>query len=128
MPRPSCYEWGRSILTRMGETRESRLDQVFGAVADPTRRAILARLGRSSARVTDIARDFPISLNSVSKHLQVLEQAGLVRREIRGREHVCTLDARPLRDATGWMEEVRIFWETRLDAFERHLSTRRSHR
>jgi DNA-binding transcriptional ArsR family regulator len=109
----------------MVEPRESRLNHVFGAVADPTRRAILGRLGRNPARVTDIARDFPMSLNSVSKHLQVLERAGLVRREIRGREHVCSLNAQPLREATGWMEEVRSFWESRLDALERHIVSRR---
>jgi DNA-binding transcriptional ArsR family regulator len=112
----------------MGEALESRLDNVFGALADPTRRAILGRLGKSPARVTDIARDFPISLNSVSKHLQVLERAGLVRRAIQGREHFCTLNAKPLREASGWMEEVRTFWEVRLDAFERHLASKRSPR
>jgi DNA-binding transcriptional ArsR family regulator len=117
-----------SILTRMGEPLETRLDQVFGAVADPTRRAILRRLGKSPARVTEIAKDFPISLNSVSKHLQVLERAGLLRREIRGREHVCTLNVQPLREASGWMEEVRTFWESRLDALERHLVSKRSPR
>ncbi len=112
----------------MGEVRETRLDHVFGAVADPTRRAILNRLGKSPARVTDIARDFPISLNSVSKHLQVLERAGLVRREIQGREHVCTLNAQPLREASRWMEDVRTFWEARLDALERQLASRRNPR
>lgn|SRR5262245_41429166 len=109
------------MLTRMGEARIVRLNNVFGAVADPTRRAILSRLGKSPARITDIAKDFPISLNSISKHLQVLERAGLVRREIRGREHVCTLNAQALREAAGWMEEVRSFWEARLDALERHI-------
>jgi DNA-binding transcriptional ArsR family regulator len=112
----------------MGEARETRLDHVFGAVADPTRRAILGRLGKSPARVTDIAKDFPISLNSVSKHLQVLERAGLVRREIRGREHLCTLNAQPLREASGWLEEVRTFWVARLDALERHLAAKRNPR
>ena len=115
------------MITRMGEGQTARLNNVFGAVADPTRRAILGRLGRSPARVTDIAKDFPISLNSVSKHLQVLERAGLVRREIRGREHVCALNAQPLREAAAWMDEVRAFWETRLEALERHIvSTRRA--
>jgi len=109
----------------MGEALVSRLNHVFGAVSDPTRRAILSRLGRNPARVTDIARDFPISLNSVSKHLRVLERAGLVRREIRGREHVCTLNAQALREAAGWMEEVRSYWETRLDALERHIVSTR---
>jgi DNA-binding transcriptional ArsR family regulator len=113
------------MLTQMGEARISRLNHVFGAVADPTRRAILSRLGRNPARITDIAKDFPISLNSVSKHLRILERAGLVRREVRGREHVCTLNAQPLREAAGWMEEVRSFWEARLDALERHIVSTR---
>jgi len=112
----------------MGEALESRLDHIFGAVADPTRRAILRRLGKSPARVTEIAKDFPISLNSVSKHLQVLERAGLLRREIRGREHLCALNVQPLREASGWMEEVRTFWESRLDALERHLVSKRTPR
>ena len=76
--------------------------------------------------MTDIAKDFPISLNSVSKHVQVLERAGLVRREVRGREHVCTLNAQALREASGWMEEVRTLWEARLDALERHIVSRRN--
>jgi DNA-binding transcriptional ArsR family regulator len=101
------------------------LDGVFGAIADPTRRAILEYLGHDSARVTDIAKKFPVSLNAVSKHLIVLERAGLVRREVRGRDHICKLNARPLRDASAWIEEVRAFWETRLDAFERHVAARR---
>jgi len=112
----------------MGELRAAQLNHIFGAVADPTRRAILRRLGRQPARVTDIARDFPISLNSTSKHLRVLERAGLVRREVRGREHVCTLNAAPLREATRWMDEVRSFWETRLDALDRHIASRRTTR
>src|SRR5262245_43876628 len=109
------------MLTRMAEARISRLNHVFGAVAEPTRRPLRSRLGRRPARITDIAKDFPISLNSVSKHLRILERAGLVRREVRGREHVCTLNAQPLREAAGWMEEVRSFWEARLDALERHI-------
>ena len=121
----AAREGKRIIVTQMVEARASRLNQVFGAVADPTRRAILGRLGRSPARVTDIARDFPMSLNSVSKHLQVLERAGLVRREIRGREHLCSLNVQPLREASGWMEQVRSFWEERLGALERHIVARR---
>jgi DNA-binding transcriptional ArsR family regulator len=96
------------------------LDRVFSAVSDPTRRAILARLADSDARVTDLAAAFPISLNSTSKHIRVLERAGLVRRSIRGREHILTLDAAPLADAAGWIEHYRAFWSEQLaslDAF-----------
>ncbi len=113
------------IINRMVERTQSVLDGVFGAIADPTRRAILQQLGRSPARVTDIAKKFPVSLNAVSKHLVVLERAGLLRREVRGREHVCSLNAQPLREASFWIEEMRAFWEERLDALERHLAAKR---
>src|SRR5258708_15046601 len=101
------------------------LDDVFGALADPTRRAILVRLESNPARVTDIARDFPVSLNAVSKHLIVLERAGLIQREITGRNHICRLDARPLQQASAWMMEMRAFWEERIDALERHIAAKR---
>ena len=106
----------------MGEYSAGVLDRVFSAVSDPTRRAILARLADSDARVTDLARAFPISLNSTSKHIRVLEGAGLVRRTVRGREHILTLDAAPLAGAAGWIEHYRKFWSEQLaslDAFVR---------
>lgn len=101
------------------------LDNVLGAIADPTRRAILEQLGKSPARVTEIARHFPVSLNAISKHIIVLQHAGLVRQEIRGRDRICTLNAQPLREASLWIEQMRGFWEERLDAFERHITARR---
>jgi DNA-binding transcriptional ArsR family regulator len=101
------------------------LDSVFGAVADPTRRAILQQLGQSPARVSDIARNFPVSLNAISKHIIVLQHAGLVRQEARGRDRICSLNAQPLREASLWIELMRGFWEQRLDALERHLATKR---
>jgi DNA-binding transcriptional ArsR family regulator len=107
------------------EYRSASLDHIFGAVADPTRRAILQRLGRGPARVTDIAKSFPVSLNAVSKHLMVLEHAGLIRRDVQGRDHVCELDARPLRRASTWLDEVQAFWEVRLDNLERHVLAKR---
>src|SRR5919201_2761503 len=82
---------GRSIFILMGEYSAGLLDRVFSAVSDPTRRASLARLADSDARVTDVASAFPISLNSTSKHIRVLERAGLVHRRVRGREHVLSL-------------------------------------
>jgi DNA-binding transcriptional ArsR family regulator len=66
-----------------------------------------------------------MSLNAVSKHLLVLERAGLIRREIRGRDHICNLNLQPLRNASAWIEDVRTFWETRLDAFEQHIAEKR---
>ena len=105
-------------------TRPAKLDLVFAAISDPTRRAILARLGRKSATVTELARPFSVSLNAVSKHVMVLERAGLIRREIRGREHHCALVAKPLREAAAWLQHYRQFWEARLDALEDYILTR----
>lgn len=102
----------------MGEYQASQLDVLFGAIADPTRRAILDRLARGEARVTDIAADFPMSLNSVSKHLRMLERAGLVVRSVQGREHRLTLNAEPLDSAAVWIEHHRQFWEQSLAALE----------
>lgn len=99
----------------------SSLDRTLAAVADPTRRAILARLAEGEARVTEIAAPFEMSLNAVSKHLRVLERAGLVRREVRGREHRLSLDSRPLAEAGAWIDRYRRFWESRLDSLERYL-------
>jgi DNA-binding transcriptional ArsR family regulator len=97
------------------------LDQTMLALADPTRRAILQRLARGEARVTELARPFAISLNSVSKHIRVLERAALVRRRRAGREHLLSFDPRPLAEAAAWIETQRGFWSARLDALERAL-------
>ena len=105
-----------------------RLSRTFGALADPTRRAILARLRTGSLRVTEIAAPFDMSLNAVSKHLKSLERARLVRREVRGREHYCSLEARPLSEAAEWRSVYRELWEKRLDALEQLLATRRAAR
>jgi len=102
----------------MGEHTNPRLDDIFVAMSDATRRAILARLSESDARVTELASAFPISLNSTSKHIRALERAGLVRREVRGREHVLSLDAAPLEEAADWIAHYRRFWEERLAALD----------
>lgn len=109
----------------MGEYKSGQLDGVFNALCDPTRRAILARLTDTDARVTDIAAEFPISLNSISKHIRMLERAGLVRREISGREHVLSLNAAPLSEAAQWIERYRRFWEGRLAALETYVTTKK---
>ncbi len=103
----------------MGEY--SGLDDTLIALADPTRRAILARLAAGEARVTDIAAPFPISLNSVSKHIRLLERAHLVRRRRAGREHFLRLDPRPLDRAAKWMNQQRASWAWRLDELDRIL-------
>jgi DNA-binding transcriptional ArsR family regulator len=94
------------------------LDDVLTAIADPTRRAILSRLSRGDARVTDIAEPFAMSLAAVSKHLQTLERAGLVRRHRQGREHTLSLDARPLRQVVRWTSRYERFWNEHLDRLE----------
>jgi len=95
---------------------------VYGALADPTRRAILRRLARGDANVGDLAGRFPISFNGVSKHVKVLERAGLVERTVLGREHVLRLRAAPLRDASEWLAHYRAFWDARLDALDELLT------
>jgi DNA-binding transcriptional ArsR family regulator len=97
------------------------LDQVYGALADPTRRAILGILAEGDTNVGSLAERFPISLNGVSKHVKVLERAGLIERTVLGREHRLRLNAEPLREASMWLEHYRTFWETRLAALEAFL-------
>lgn len=98
------------------------LDHTMLALADPTRRAILQRLGAGEARVTDLAAPFAMSLNAVSKHIRILERAALVQRRRNGREHVLTLNPAPLDEAAAWIEQQRAFWNARLDALERALA------
>ena len=99
----------------------ARLDQTLGALADPTRRAILFRLAEGEARVTDLAAPFDISLNSVSKHIRILERAQLVRRRRVGREHFLSRNARPLDEAAAWIDRLREHWNRRLDRLAKAL-------
>lgn len=103
-----------------------RLDVAFSAMADPTRRAILARLARADARVTEIASDFPVSLNAVSKHIKILERAELVRRTVQGREHMLSLNAGPMAEAVEWIEYYRQFWEDHLASLEIFVTKQRN--
>ena len=103
----------------------AKLDATLAALADPTRRAILERLAHGEARVTEVARPFGISLNSVSKHIRVLERAGLVRRRRAGREHLLALELAPLEGAIAWIERQRTPWPARLDALEALLAAER---
>lgn len=97
------------------------LDDTLIALADETRRDILKRLAAGDARVTEIAAPFAISLNSVSKHIRILERAGLVRRRINGRDHFLSLDPKPLDAAAAWMQRERLAWTARLDRLEAAL-------
>jgi DNA-binding transcriptional ArsR family regulator len=97
------------------------LDRTFAALSDPTRRAILARLTDGDATVTELAAPFEMSLPAISKHLRVLEQAGLVARTIDGRVHRLRLVAQPLREAATWIGRYQRFWEQQLDALADYL-------
>ena len=97
------------------------LDNTLIALADPTRRAILQRLSEGEARVTELAQPFDISLNSVSKHIRILERADLVIRRVSGRDHYLRFNPKPLDEAARWIERNRQFWNQRLDALEAAL-------
>jgi DNA-binding transcriptional ArsR family regulator len=104
---------------------QDQLSSTFAALADPTRRAILARLAQGETSVTELAKPFNMSMPAVSKHLKVLERANLI---VRGRDaqwRPCRLDAGPLRDAASWIDEYRRFWEEKLDRLEDYLRQRK---
>ena len=101
------------------------LDRVFLALGHPVRRQILERLALSAATVTDIAAPFERSLNAISKHLKVLERAGLIQRQVLGREHYCRLSPQALEGASDWLAHYRAFWTSRFDAMEQELIARK---
>jgi DNA-binding transcriptional ArsR family regulator len=101
--------------------QQNHFSTTFVALADPTRRAILARLASGETSVTELAEPFQMSLPAVTKHLKVLERAGLISRGRQAQWRPCKLEAQPLRDATGWMEQYRQFWDERLDRLENYL-------
>src|SRR5207249_2638716 len=109
-------------LNHMVKSNDPALDVTFAALADPTRRAILARLATRDASLTDLARPFRMSLPGVHKHLRVLERAGLVAHAKQGRIRRCRLVARPMKDAARWIERYRRFWETQFDALAAYLA------
>jgi len=98
-----------------------RLSVIFSALADPTRRAILARLSDGEATVSELAEPFSISLPAISRHLKVLEHAGLISRSRSAQWRSSSLDAGPLREVTEWMEPYRKFWDTSFDRLDAHL-------
>lgn len=98
------------------------LDKTLVALADPTRRKILDRLSQGEARVTDVASRFPISLNSVSKHIKMLERAQLVERRIVGRDHLLRISPEPLNAVQAWIERKRSFWAVQLEALDEFLT------
>ncbi|AWS47963.1 helix-turn-helix transcriptional regulator [Streptosporangium sp. 'caverna'] len=98
-----------------------RLSMIFAALADPTRRAILARLAEGDATVSELAEPFSISLPAISRHLKVLENAGLISRSRSAQWRSSSLEAAPLREVTAWMEPYRRFWDVNLDRLDAHL-------
>ena len=109
------------IFNHMVEDSSKLLDRTFGALADPTRRRILSQLAKGDGCVTDLARPHAMSLAAVSKHLIVLEKAGLVKRRRNGRVHSLALEAKPMKDAQAWLDRYRKFWQGNLDQFEKYL-------
>ncbi len=107
---------------------EPPLDRIFFALSDPTRRAIVGRLAAGSSTVGELARPFSISAPAISKHMKILEGAGLISRRVEGRQHHCTLNARALGEAQDWISHYRDFWQARLDELALFLedSNRRS--
>ena len=98
-----------------------RLTNVLTAISHPTRRAIIGQLANGPARFLDVARTFDTALNAVTKHLKLLERAGLIERRKQGREVMISFRAEPLREVEGWVHEYERFWNTRLDQFEQHF-------
>ena len=105
----------------MANYQPADLDQVFGALAHPTRRAILARLRDGDANAGELAEPFDVSLPTISKHLKTLEEADLITRHVDGRVHTLSLNPTPLREVDRWLERYAEAWRTRLDRLERHL-------
>ena len=110
-----------TIFNHMVELLAPELDSIFHALGDPTRRRMLRHLAAGEHTVTQLAEPFAISLAAASKHIKVLEAAGLIRREVRGRTHVCSLDPGPLSSAHEWLGFYERFWNSRLDVLERLL-------
>lgn len=106
----------------MVKYRNDALDATFGALSDPTRRAILDRLSKGEAQVTELAAPFGMSLPAVSKHLRVLENARLISRHVDGRVHRLSLNPGPLKSAQGWIEHYEKFWKEQLSSLETYLN------
>jgi DNA-binding transcriptional ArsR family regulator len=106
-----------------GPSADDRLDAVFHALGDRTRRALLARLAVRPGMITELAKPFDMSLPAVSRHIRVLETAGLVARNVDGRVHECSLAAAPLKTAEAWLTYYRRFWQDNLAALERYIDS-----
>jgi len=113
-------------MVELNNEQERQLDLIFHALSDSTRRQILGQLQESPQPVTQLAGNYAMSLNAVSKHIKVLEGAGLIQREVKGRVHLCTADAAKLKAAENWISTYREFWSQRLDALEQFVTKKRA--
>ncbi|WDR05402.1 metalloregulator ArsR/SmtB family transcription factor [Devosia rhodophyticola] len=102
---------------------DDRLDIIFQALANRTRRALVARLAQGAAKVTDLAAPFEMSLAAISKHLLVLENAGMVDRSVQGRVHICALNTGALASADQWLDTYKAFWDDKLENFAQFVET-----
>jgi DNA-binding transcriptional ArsR family regulator len=109
------------MFNQMVELRQAQLDTVFHALGDATRRRMLRELTNGERTIGELARPFDISLAAASKHIKALESAGLIRREVRGRTHLCRLEAGPLSGANDWLSYYERFWTESFDRLERYL-------
>ncbi len=115
------------VLTRLPPMATDALSATFAALADPTRRAILVRLASGETSVTDLAAPFQMTMPAVTKHLKVLEKAGLISRSRKAQARPCHIEAEPLRAATDWMVQYRHMWEARLDRLDAYLQQVQAH-
>ncbi|MGH9642045.1 MAG: ArsR/SmtB family transcription factor [Terriglobales bacterium] len=124
----SEFEPMSASAARSRVSPDDRLDAVFRALGDRTRRALLARLAKQPAMVTELAKPFDMSLPAVSKHIRVLQSAGLVRRAVDGRMHQCSLNSEPLAAVEAWLRHYRHFWQDRLESLARYAGSNRDHK
>jgi DNA-binding transcriptional ArsR family regulator len=101
---------------------EQKLNHIFHALADETRRSLLEKIKNSPVRVTELASDYPVSLNSISKHIKVLEKAGLIKRNIEGRVHLCEANPKELEKADKWIKKYTNFWNEKLNNLEKYIT------
>ena len=113
----------RYTLNHMVQHSRTRLDDSFSALSDATRRGVLEQLGREDASITDLADKFHMTLTGMKKHVQVLEQAGLVTTEKVGRVRTCTLGPRRLEEESAWLERYRLLWDARFDELDKVVET-----
>ena len=112
-------------VNQLVKHRGRHVDAVYRAISHPVRRSVLDRLRPAGSTVTELASHYPMSLVAVSKHIRVLEAAGLVRRTVAGREHHLTLEPEALREAAGWLHTYQRFWEERLDLLDARIRARK---